>query len=459
MTPRRNPRLAPRALPLAIIGALLSPLAALAGSGDWLQLADESATRISAAASIGISDPEEKDLASGDVDKDGDTDLVVVRKIPFSVPGGRRNVLFMNENGVMTDRTTTLAPDFLDTTDDRDVALVDVDGDSWLDVVVSGTFGEQPRLLMNLGTGVGGWLGFDYVAADHRLPTFSPAPKFCSVSVGDVTGDNAPDLFFTDYDNNLEDRLLINDGDGFFTDQTASRMTPAMSASVFGTDSQIVDFNGDGFKDVIKNNASGSSPPPGFDPVVTLLYNDGTGHFNFKDDIYNDAPYMIEAADFTQDGRMDLFVVDDGQDQFLINTGNDGQGHANFSNSSVTTSPATSFFGGNVKYADLDQDGVLDVMIADADTDIMGCDRRFTVLRGLGTPPNVTFGDPLNGGDRPWLPVGTFDIEALHVDDDGVIDLWIGTCDGNRVFMGKGPGIFLNGFESGDTNAWSNTVP
>src|SRR5262245_7522861 len=110
VTPRRNSRLATCALPLAlaIIGALLSPLAALAGSGDWLQLADESATRISAAASIGVNDPEEKDLASGDVDKDGDTDLIVVRKIPFSVPGGRRNVLFMNENGVMTDRTTTL---------------------------------------------------------------------------------------------------------------------------------------------------------------------------------------------------------------------------------------------------------------------------------------------------------------------------------------------------------------
>lgn len=457
MTSKCSPHLVLHALVLA--GALLLPHAARAGSNDWVEFTDASATRISAAASVGLSDVEEKDMTSGDVDKDGDTDLVVVRKLPFSNPGPRRNVLFMNENGVMTDRSATLAPDFLDATDDRDVALVDVDGDGWLDVVTSGTFGEQPRVLMNLGTGKGGWLGFDYVPAENRLPTLTPAPKFCSVSFGDVTGDLAPDLYFTDYDNNLEDRLLINDGNGFFSDQTAARMTAAMSASVFGTDSQIVDLNGDGFKDVLKNNASGSSPPPGFGPVVSALYNDGTGHFNFKDDIYDNAPYMIEAADFTKDGRIDLFVVDDGQDRFLINTGNDGQSHANFTSQAVTTSPATSFFGGNVKFADLDQDGVLDVMIADADTDIMGCERRLTVLRGLGTPPNVTYGDPLVGGDRPWLPTGTFDIEALHVDDDGVLDLWIGTCSGNKLFMGAGPGIFLNGFESGNTQAWSSTIP
>lgn len=425
----------------------------LAGT-DWVEYVDESSTRISTSSGLGLVDPEEKDLVTGDVDNDGDTDLVILRKVPFSVAGARRNILFLNENGILVDRTDTLAPDLLVPTDDRDGSLVDLDGDGWRDLVIAGTFGEQPRILMNRGTSLGDtWLGLDYEPS--RLPILTPAPKFCSVSAGDVTGDSLPDLFFTDYDNSLEDRLLINNGSGVFTDQTASRMTAAMAFSAFGSDSQIVDLNGDGFFDIVKNNAAGNAPPAGFSPNVSVLYNDGTGHFDAMDEIYSNAPYMTEVADFTQDGKLDLFVVDDSQDRFLVNQGNGVDGQANFQARMVTTSPRTSFFGGNVHFADLDNDGILDVLVADVDTDFSGCERRLTLLRGLGSLPNITYGDPLSGADRPWLQYGTFDVAAFHIDDDGVLDLWIGTCDGNRVFMGRTPVIFRDGFESGDTVAWA----
>ena len=115
-------------------GLMLSGVGAV-GAQEWVTFADETATRLSAAPELGAMDPEEKDLISGDVDRDGDIDLIVVRKVPFSNPGGKRNVLFLNIDGVMTDRTDTLAPDFLDVTDDRDVILSDLDGDGWLDLV------------------------------------------------------------------------------------------------------------------------------------------------------------------------------------------------------------------------------------------------------------------------------------------------------------------------------------
>ncbi|MCP3956348.1 MAG: VCBS repeat-containing protein [bacterium] len=434
---------------------LLAPSVAVAGGGsDWVEYVDESSTRIVADAGVGQIDEEEKDLIAGDVDKDGDTDLIIVRKVPFTNAGGWRNVLFMNESGVMTDRTSTLAPDFMDQTNDRDVLLVDVDGDTWLDVVTATTFEEQPRVLMNRGENGGGtWLGFEWQDAG-RLPTISPAPFFCALGFGDVTGDQAPDLYFVDYDNNTEDRLLINNGNGFFTDQTTSRLAPGMADSVFGSDAHIVDVNGDGWNDIVKNNASGNNPPPGFQPRTTVLYNDGTGNFAVSEDIYTAAPYMIEPADFTGDGRLDFFIVDDGQDAYLINDGNGGDGFANFTTQAVATSPNTVFFGGNVKFADIDHDGILDVLVADVDTDIPGCDRELALLRGAGPQPNVTYSDPLVGAPRAWLPSGVFDIEALHIDDDGVLDLWVGTCDGNQVFMGSSPGVFINGFESGDLSFW-----
>ncbi len=466
MTCKRKSTLDPRGLATALPVAcalLLAPRPAVAG-GDWITYVDETASRIVADASVGVSDLQEKDLISGDVDQDGDTDLIIVRKTPFTNPGGFRNVLLMNEAGVMTDRTSTLAPDFLDPTDDREVALADIDGDGWLDIVTAGTFGEQPRILRNLGEVAEVWQGFDYEPS--RLPVLTSAthngPKFCGMGVGDVTGDSRPEIYFADYENDMEDRLLINDGLGFFTDQTTSRLTPQMVASVFGTDADIADMNGDGFNDIVKDNATGSGggSPEGTAPAVSILYNDGTGNFTFMDTIYTEAPYMVAPADFTQDDRLDLFIVDDGQDSYLINTGNDAQDHAEFTAQMANPSPNTNFFGGNVKFADLDNDDILDVLIADVDTDAPGCDRQLVLLRGQGVPPNITYSDPLGGASRPWTLAGTFDVEAMHIDDDGVLDLWIGTCGGNRVFMGVDPDfVFEDGFETGDTSGWSLTVP
>ncbi|MEE8526590.1 MAG: VCBS repeat-containing protein [Thermoanaerobaculia bacterium] len=445
----RRPAASAFALLTGLSAALLTPLAA--GAQDWIEYVDETSTRVVIDAAVGIDDDQEKDLAAGDVDNDGDPDVVVARKLPFSNTGGLANVLLINEDGVLTDRTATLAPGFLDATDDRDIALVDVDGDGRLDVVTVTTFGEQPRIYMNLGGDP--WQGF---ALDGtRLPVFNPGPKFCSVGFGDVTGNGRPDLYFADYENSLEDRLLINDGDGFFSDETATRLTPEMAESVFGTDAEIHDMNGDGFNDIVKNNASGNSPPPGSSPsAVRILYNDGSGHFDFMQLPYTIDPYMFEIADFNGDGRNDIFVVDDAQDAFLLNTGNDLNGRATFSTDFVTNSPNTANFGGNTESADLDKDGILDIAVTDVDTDIPGCGRRLVLLRGEGVFPDVGYSDPLGGSTRPWTPNGTFDVVIIDVDGDAALDLFVGTCDGYQLFSGRVPSFFSDGFESGDTSAW-----
>ncbi len=440
----------------AVAAGLSLLLASGAFAGDWVEFVDATATRLVADSAVGAGDVEEKDYVAGDLDRDCRTDLVVVRKTPFSNPGARRNVLFMNEGGVLTDRTATLAPEFLGVSDDRDVQLADFNGDGWLDIVTAGTFSEVPRILMNRGRDKGGvWLGFEYDSA--RMPAFPIPPKFCSVAVGDVTGGQGPDLYFTDYENNLEDRLLINDGSGFFTDQTAARLTPAMVNSVFGTSSQIADFNGDSFADIVKVNSSGDVPPPGTAPHMSILYNDGGGNFTFEDEIYDVAPYMTAAADFTKDGKLDLVVVDDGQDRYLVNLGNDDQGRADFSQHLVGSSPGTSFFGGSTRYADFDADGILDVIVADVDTDIPGFGGRLVILRGQPTPP--AFVDPLSGATRAWTRSGTFDAVGLHIDQDGNLDLVVGAFDGTSVFMGVGPGVFLDGFEAESTGCWSDVFP
>ncbi len=271
---------------------------------------------------------------------------------------------------------------------------------------------------------------------------------------GDITGNDRPDLFFVDHSNNTEDRLLINDGSGFFTNETSTRMTADMSSSAFGTDGHIVDLNDDGWNDIVKCNTLGG-------PGVEAIYNDGTGNFDFMETIDGSAPYMIETGDFTGDGVVDVFVVGDGQDLSKRNLGNDAQDHADFSADTVTSSPNTDGLGGNVKLADMNNDGLLDALIADVDTDIPGCTRQLVILRAQGTPPNITFTDPLNGGSRNFTVNGVFDVEAVDINGDGLLDLWVGACDGNHIFINTTivPLPFADRFESGDTSAWDSVVP
>ena len=135
-----------RLIPLSITFVLLANAASVAQ--DWPTYVNETATRMPTGPgrndpAVSVSDSNEKHYAWGDVDQDGDIDLVCVRKQPYNSTIRRRNVLFLNEgiaeghavNGVLIDRTAEYVTDatdggqgFLDLTNDRDVALVDVDG-------------------------------------------------------------------------------------------------------------------------------------------------------------------------------------------------------------------------------------------------------------------------------------------------------------------------------------------
>ena len=117
----RRALLAPTLIALITIGAADT---ARADSSHWLSFSEQTAVRLVADPSVGSGDPEEKDYAWADVDLDGDIDLVVVRKEPVTTSGGRRNVLLMNIDGVLTDQTAALAASLLDATNDRDVKLV-----------------------------------------------------------------------------------------------------------------------------------------------------------------------------------------------------------------------------------------------------------------------------------------------------------------------------------------------
>src|SRR5436190_2232767 len=127
-------------------GLFLSLVASLAAQ----QFQDQTATRLPSQAVW------TEGVCAGDVDGDGDLDLVYAKGEGFSSAGtGRQSTICINNGaGVFTDQTATRFPVLLGHC--KDIELLDVDNDGDLDVVLANAFGEQPRVWINNGTGVFG---------------------------------------------------------------------------------------------------------------------------------------------------------------------------------------------------------------------------------------------------------------------------------------------------------------
>ena len=468
--------------------------------GQWANFQDETDSRLVASSDLTVNPNLEHEAAHGDLDKDGWIDVVVVRKFPGSIQSNcvGTNILLMNEGGVLVDRTDEYATasdweddqGFLAITNDRVVKLVDVNGDGWLDIVTATTMSDQiadweigqPRCYMNLGeNGSGDWLGIRY--EHQRIPQLFAEngsvanPRFCDLAVADFTGDGYPDLFYVDYDtpetsgtqtidlngdgdtndcgesqqspgespsNDFNNKLLINWGDdpagpgaGYFYDSTNTRLSSAQLNAAFGNACDAGDMNGDGGMDIVWINTLTTGQNVG------CLYNDPGNSglsWNGPDQITGNAPYNQEICDLNNDGLLDVIVVDDSQDRYFLNNGNGADGLANFTG--FTISDSNFEFGNTARCGDLDNDGFQDVLICDVDADLPSfcpsSGRRMHIYRNLGNTPNVTL-DEVGEIIPNEMLSSSYDVSIFDINNDGWNDLVIYRCAGIHVWMNQPP--------------------
>ena len=479
----------------ALASALACTGAALAQ--NWATFSNQTATRLVAATALIGADNHEKDFAWGDLDQDGDIDLICVRKFPGSIQGGARNLLLMNEGGVLTDRTAEYgqASDIsgysglLDATNDRDVEAVDINNDGWLDLLTATTMSDhvnsilgQPRAYINLGDDANGnWRGFRFEV--DRIPTLfarggtAANPRFCDMAIADYNGDGFVDIFYTDYDtpetsgtlcydlngdgdtadvgecqqspaenptNDYDNKLLLNLGaanPGVFYDATTTVLSAAQINSGFGNMAVAGDFNGDGRQDIVRINTLTSGQ------AVSVYTKNTTGLGFALKDIASGQPYHGDKADLNGDGRLDLVIVDDGQDKYLINTGNDATGQPNFT--SYTIADSLSEFGNSTQVGDLDKDGRIDVIITDVDADLgpfcpqttgAAHSRRTHIYRNIysGSPSGIldeTTPLIIPAAELDWWT----DVAVFDINGDTWPDLVAGTCTGLAVYINVPP--------------------
>ena len=241
-----------------------------------------------------------------DFDHDGDLDLLLVGH-------GPRTLYRNNLDGTFTDATASFG--LAGTDDARDAVFGDFDGDGRIDIFIANEHGSDV-LFHN-----GGAQHFIDVTATSGLATRDGSG---ATAVGDYNNDGFLDLFVAKA-NGGEPTLWLNKGNGTFTRDGRSSAAMQALRSTAGLAATFVDYDNDGWLDLIVGGASvsrGAASPAearsagGTGSGAQLLFrNDGTGKFLDRATLIP-APVRaagasaIAVSDVDDDGDEDLFLID-----------------------------------------------------------------------------------------------------------------------------------------------------
>lgn len=365
----------------------------------------------------------------GFVDIDGDSfeDIVLV------TGAGTASQVYKNDgSGGFTDFTTASGiASILGSADTYSVAAADYDADGDLDLFVA----SHPRdyLLANDGNGV--FTDVTTAAGAGGPSSTQPGTASKIGSWGDYDGDGWIDLAVASstFDNlSSNGYLLRNLGDGKFQDVTATTGFHAASTgnpcAVFWTD-----FDSDGDQDVWIWNDRGSAT----ENRVLLRNTDGA----FEDiaeqarihEINAGNPMGIDGADIDHNGHLDYYVSDIGGSPFLYNDGD-----STFRDIQEV-SGAKGDYGWGLGFEDFNADSWPDIFLAQED------DRDYlTFTNEAASPPLFT--------KQGWKhnPVGNGHNVAVafaDYDHNGTVDIVTAGTSGARM------NLFRNDTELG-TNRW-----
>ncbi len=268
----------------------------------------------------------------GDYDRDGDLDLYVTGYVDFSrrphntslrFPmdfGGRSNTLYRNNgDGTFTDVTKTAGAVGDAARKSMQAVFCDFNEDGWPDLFVTNDT-DANGLYLNKGDGT-----FKTFSGPSGLSTTDGS---MGVAVGDLDGDGSYDLAYTNYAAEvsvvarLEDNRSSNDGklrNSIFVHDFDSPIIHKLTWSMVGWGAGLVDLDNDGDLDLFfanghLNAVSGDNRQPNL-----LFENNGRGRFT---DISGPGGVLATGkrihrsalfADYDGDGRVDIYVTNNGQ--------------------------------------------------------------------------------------------------------------------------------------------------
>jgi hypothetical protein len=199
------------------------------------------------------------------------------------------------------------------------------------------------------------------------------------VAVGDYDNDGFPDLYVTSYGKNI---LYHNNGDGTFTDVTAKA---GVAGGGWSVSAGFFDYDNDGKLDLFvtrymewdtqhSKDCGGNfhtyCPPGEFPRTTNILYrNRGDGTFEDVSQRSGIAAKKghglgVAFADYDGDGFTDIYVANDGMQQYLFhNNGNGTFTEVGMESGAALNADGGPLSGMGVVFQDYDNDGLPDVIV------------------------------------------------------------------------------------------------
>jgi hypothetical protein len=227
------------------------------------------------------------DVAVADLNNDGWPDIVLANREKQGKSDTDSFVYFGSEQGFSPQRRANLP-----TRQANAVALADVNGDKFIDVLFANGEGNVSYVYINHnGT-------FD---AAHRIAL--PTSEARDVAAGDLNGDGAADIFFTNHqiaNNRLTSSFLyFNDGRGGFSPRKRQAFETVGAWGV-----SIGDLNGDGRNDIVVSNFQEQHS---FEVPSYIFWNSDKGFDQTRrTSLFTQGAVGNTIADFNNDGHPDV---------------------------------------------------------------------------------------------------------------------------------------------------------
>ena len=355
-------------------------------------------------------------VVSGDFDSDGYEDLVISQWSDHDQSS--KQSLFKNNSGVFQDISGTTAINH----EGRDITALtaDYDNDGFLDLLFINSL--KSRLYKNDGKGkfidMTSTIGIDFISNGIKAGFLDY----------DLEGDL--DLYVASGSVN---QLYRNNADGTFTE--ISNKSGTAGDSVKSKDIEIGDFDDDGDVDLFVLNKDRSS---------RFYNNRRQGYFS---DIttkvglnFLGQPSTVVSGDYNNDGHLDLFIADLAGEQHAIFQ-NKGDG------TFIKDEPSLSALDGltgfviiKADFADLDNDGYLDLLVAGRSA------RKDKYQSGLLLLHNNGQGKYTDASSSLPPELGIIElVKTADLDNDGDLDIIIMNDRGNVRIM-RNDGGNLNNF-------------